>query len=78
MRMSDTGELNDVFRRRTLICSPGQATERIAKYVELGFTEIAIIPRFADLSATEERETIERVTEEVMPALGFAPAAAAE
>lgn len=78
LKMSDTGELVDVFRQRTLIGTAGQATERIAKYIDLGFTDIAIIPRYADLSATEERETIERVTKEVMPALGFTPAVAAE
>lgn len=78
MKMSDTGELIDTFRRRTLICTAEQAVERIAKYVDLGFTDIAFITRYADLTMAEEQQTIERVTKEVMPALGFNPAAAAE
>jgi len=70
-RMSETGDVLDTFRRRTLICSVEQAAERLARYLEDGFTEIGITARYASLTAEQERETIQRMSEQVLPMLGL-------
>jgi natural product biosynthesis luciferase-like monooxygenase protein len=75
LAMCEGNDYRDVFRRRTLVCTPAQAAERLAKYVALGFTEAILIPRFAGITAQQERTTIERLTREVRPLLGLKAAA---
>ena len=75
LAMCEGGDVNDVFKKRTLVCTPAQAAERLAKYAELGFTEAIFVTRFAGLPAAQERETIERLTREVRPMLGLKAAA---
>ena len=67
--MSEGDDWRDVFRRRTLICTPEQAAERVSRYLRLGFTEISIIPRFAGLTHRQAMTTLRRFDEEVVPAL---------
>lgn len=64
------GDLRDLFRRRTLICTPEQAAERVSRYAELGFTEVSLVARFGGLGHERCLETIRRMTEEVLPLLG--------
>ena len=42
LHMCEDDDWRDVFRRRTLICTPEQAAERIQRYLDLGFTEISV------------------------------------
>jgi alkanesulfonate monooxygenase SsuD/methylene tetrahydromethanopterin reductase-like flavin-dependent oxidoreductase (luciferase family) len=70
LAMCETDDWRDVFRRRTLICTPEQAAERIRRYLDLGFTEISFIARFAGLTHTQTTTTIRRISEEVVPMLG--------
>lgn len=67
LRMCEGDDWRDVFRRRTLICTPEQAAERIQRYLDLGFTEISIVPRYAGLTHEQCRTTIERISNEVVP-----------
>lgn len=60
-------DLRTVFRDRTMIGTAEQAAEKIAAYRDMGFTEIGCICRFAGISAGRERETVERVTRDVLP-----------
>lgn len=69
--MCETGDWRDVFRRRTLICTPEQAAGRIARYLELGFTEISLVARFGGIPHERSLETVRRMTEEVAPMLGL-------
>ena len=69
------GVLKRCQREGTLVCAPGQAAERLARYIELGFTEAIFVTRFAGISARQERRTIERLTREVRPQLGLKAAA---
>jgi len=62
-----SGDHREVFRQRTLICTPAQAAERLAKYVAHGFDEAMILCRFGNLSNAQCLATIERMTREVMP-----------
>ena len=75
LAMCEGNDVNDVFRKRTLVCTPAQAAERLAKYMDLGFTEAIFVTRYAGLPAAQERETIERLTHEVRPMLGLKAAA---
>lgn len=75
LKMCEDGDINDVFRKRTLICTPEQAAERMAKYVELGFSEMCFVLRYGNMSHAQVCETIERLTKEVRPMLGLAAAA---
>jgi natural product biosynthesis luciferase-like monooxygenase protein len=75
LAMCEGGDYRDVFRKRTLVCTPAQAAERLAKYIDLGFTEAIMVTRYAGLPAAQERETIERLTREVRPMLGLKAAA---
>jgi len=75
LAMCDGPDYRDVFKKRTLICTPAQAAERLAKYQALGFTEAIFVTRYAGLPAAQERETIERLTREVRPMLGLKAAA---
>ena len=75
LAMCEGNDYRDVFQKRTLVCSPAQAAERLAKYIDLGFTEAIFVTRFAGISARQERETIERLTREVRPLLGLKAAA---
>lgn len=68
--MAGSSDLDDLIRARTLICSPQQAAERLAKYRDLGFTEFGIIPRYTSISHAQCCETLQRIKEEVMPMLG--------
>lgn len=76
LEMCEGGDARDVFRRRTLICTPEQAAGRIRKYLDLGFTEISAVARFAGLSHGQATATVERMTAEVLPMAGV-PAKAA-
>jgi alkanesulfonate monooxygenase SsuD/methylene tetrahydromethanopterin reductase-like flavin-dependent oxidoreductase (luciferase family) len=68
--MCDSDDIRDVFRKRTLICTPEQAAERIAGYLDEGFTEICLTSRYAGITPEQEHETLERMTNEVVPMLG--------
>ena len=82
LSMCEGDDWRDVFRRRTLICTPEQAAERIRRYLDLGFTEISFIARFAGLTHEQTMTTMRRMTDEVVPMVGAAssknPARAAE
>ena len=67
LRMCEGDDWRDVFRRRTLICSPEQAVERMQLCLNLGFSEISIVPRYAGLTHEQCTNTIRRITEEVLP-----------
>ena len=71
LHMCENGDWRDVFRCRTLICTPEQAAERIQRYLELGFTEVSFIARFAGITHTQAKTTIRRVSDEVLPMLGL-------
>jgi natural product biosynthesis luciferase-like monooxygenase protein len=75
LAMCEGNDVSDVFRKRTLVCTPAQAAERLAKYIDLGFTEAIFVCRYAGLPAARERETIERLTNEVRPMLELKAAA---
>ena len=70
LQMCENDDWRDMFRRRTLICSPEQAAERIQRYIDLGFTEISFTARYATLTHEQTMTTIRRISEEVMPMLG--------
>jgi natural product biosynthesis luciferase-like monooxygenase protein len=72
LAMCEGNDYRDVFRKRTLICTPTQAAERLARYMALGFTEAIFVCRYGNLSAAQGDETIERLTKEVRPLLGLA------
>ncbi|MSQ20657.1 MAG: LLM class flavin-dependent oxidoreductase [Betaproteobacteria bacterium] len=65
--LAEGGDLRTVFRKRTLICTPAQAVERIARYAALGFTEAIFICRFGALTHAQCCTTMERLTREVRP-----------
>jgi natural product biosynthesis luciferase-like monooxygenase protein len=67
--LAEGGDLRTVFRKRTLICTPAQAVDRLARYAELGFTEAIFICRFGALSHAQCCRTMELLTREVRPAL---------
>jgi hypothetical protein len=69
LALCEDGDIRDVFRRRTLICTPAQAVERLARYAALGFTEAIFICRFGALSHAQCCRTMELLTREVKPAL---------
>ena len=71
LNMCEGDDWREVFRQRTLICTPEQAAERIKKYLELGFTEIAIIPRYAGITHDQAMTTIQRINDDVLPILGI-------
>jgi len=75
LAMCEGPDYRDVFKKRTLICTPAQAAERLQRYIDLGFTEAIFVARYAGLPAAQERETIERLTREVRPMLGLKAAA---
>ena len=75
LAMCEGNDVNDVFRKRTLVCTPRQAAERLQRYIDLGFTEAIFVTRFAGISARQERNTIERLSREVRPLLGLEAAA---
>jgi natural product biosynthesis luciferase-like monooxygenase protein len=70
MAMSDGGSLRDMFRNRTLIGTPEQAAERLARYRDAGFTEAIFMCRFGNLSAEQCARTMKRLTDEVGPMIG--------
>lgn len=70
LQMCENDDWRDMFRRRTLICSPEQAAERIQRYIDLGFTEISFMARYATLTHEQTMTTVRRISEEVMPMLG--------
>ena len=71
LQMCENEDWRDVFRRRTLICTPQQAAERIQKYLDLGFTEISFIARYAGLTHDQTMTTVTRISDEVLPMLGL-------
>lgn len=76
LHMCEDDDWRDVFRRRTLICSPEQAAERIQRYLDLGFTEISFVPRYAGLTHEQSMTSIRRINDEVLPMLGLSASAA--
>mgnify|MGYP003628048026 FL=1 len=76
LHMCEDDDWRDVFRRRTLICSPEQAAERIRRYLDMGFTEISFITRYAGITNEQNMTTIRRISEEVLPMLGLSADAA--
>ncbi len=72
LAMCEGDDYRDVFRKRTLICTPAQAAERLLRYKALGFTEAIFIARFGKLSAAQSAETMTRLSREVRPMLGLA------
>jgi len=76
LHMCENDDWRDVFRRRTLICTPEQAAERIQRYLDLGFSEISFIARYAGLTHDQTMTTIRRISEEVLPMLGLSARAA--
>lgn len=77
LHMCEDDDWKDVFRRRTLICSPEQAAERIQRYLDLGFTEISFVTRYAGLTHEQGMTSIRRINDEVLPMLGLKAGAAA-
>jgi natural product biosynthesis luciferase-like monooxygenase protein len=76
LHMCEDDDWRDVFRRRTLICSPEQAAARIQPYVDAGFTEISFITRYAGITNEQNMTTIRRISEEVLPMLNISADAA--
>ena len=76
LHMCEDDDWRDVFRRRTLICSPEQAAARIQLYVDAGFTEISFITRYAGITNEQNMTTIRRISEEVLPMLNISADAA--
>ena len=70
LEMCTNDDWRDVFRRRTLICTPEQAAERIQKYINLGFTEISVIARYGSLTHEQTQNTINRISHDVLPLIG--------
>ena len=68
-QMAAGQDIREMLRERTLICSPAQAAERIARYRDLGFTEIGFIARFTRLTHAHTVRTMELMTHEVLPRL---------
>ncbi len=75
LAMCEGDDVTDVFRRRTLICTPAQAAERLARYQAEGFDEAIFICRFGNLTASQSNTTIERLSKDVRPMLGLKQAA---
>lgn len=75
--MSATGDIGDLFRERTLIGTAEQAIERIEAYIDMGFTEISIIGRYTSLTHAQCMETVQRLSEDVIPKLSRRAEAAA-
>ncbi len=69
LELCASGDYREVFRERTLICTPAQAAERLAKYVAQGFDEAMILCRFGNLSHAQALATIGRMAKEVRPLL---------
>ncbi len=69
MELCRSGDIREVFRNRTLICTPRQAAKRLARYVHEGFGEAMFLCRFGNISHAQCMTTIERMTREVGPLL---------
>lgn len=67
--MIGSDDVREVFRQRTLIGTPEQIAERIARYRDLGFTEVGIIPRYTSIAYEQCMQTMRRMSEQVMPLL---------
>ncbi len=61
LSMCEDDDWKDVFRRRTLICTSEQAAERMQRYVDLGFTEMLFIARFAGLTHEQTCATMRQL-----------------
>lgn len=68
--MNDARDIRALFRERTLIGTPEQVAERIARYRDLGFTEIGIMGRYTSLSNHQVMASMQMLSEEVLPMLG--------
>ena len=69
LELCKSGDPWEVFRERTLICTPRQAVERVERYRAGGFDEVMILCRFGNLSHAQTMQTIRRLSEEVWPAV---------
>jgi alkanesulfonate monooxygenase SsuD/methylene tetrahydromethanopterin reductase-like flavin-dependent oxidoreductase (luciferase family) len=65
MQLCESGDIREVFRNRTLICTPRQAAERLSRYVNEGFGEAMFLCRFGNISHAQCVKTIQRLTTEV-------------
>jgi natural product biosynthesis luciferase-like monooxygenase protein len=67
LELCTSNDYRQVFRERTLICTPAQAAERLATYRNEGFGEAMMLCRFGNLSHEQCVATIERMSHEVGP-----------
>ena len=77
LMMCEGDDWRDVFRRRTLICTPEQAAERLQRYADLGFTEFSMVPRYGGLTHEQATTSMRRINDEVLPMLGVSASAQA-
>lgn len=68
--LAEGGDVPALLAERTLICSPAQAAERLARYAAEGFTEAIFVCRYGNLTGAECLRSMERLTREVWPKLG--------
>ena len=66
--LAPDGDVVRMFRERTLIGTADQVIERIAKYRDLGFTELSFLIRTGELTHAQAMTTMERFNADVMPA----------
>ena len=71
LELCTSNDYRQVFRERTLICTPEQAAERLSKYQKEGFVEAMMLCRFGNLAHAQCVATIERMSKEVRPMLGM-------
>jgi len=67
--MAASGDVRQMFRERTLVGTPEQVAERIARYRDLGFNEIGVMGRYTSISHKQCLEVMQRLSEDVMPLL---------
>jgi alkanesulfonate monooxygenase SsuD/methylene tetrahydromethanopterin reductase-like flavin-dependent oxidoreductase (luciferase family) len=66
--LAPDGNIVKMFRERTLIGTAEQVIERIARYRELGFTELSFLIRTGELTHGQAINTMERFNADVLPA----------
>ena len=69
MELCQSGDIREVFRNRTLICTPRQAAKRLSRYTHEGFGEAMFLCRFGGITHAQCMATIERISNEVGPML---------
>jgi natural product biosynthesis luciferase-like monooxygenase protein len=71
LELCTSNDYRQVFRERTLICTPAQAAERLSRYQKEGFSEAMMLCRFGNLTHAQCAATIECMSKEVRPMLGL-------